>query len=64
MKARLLIDNASPEKSCFVVDLVCFISPCTQADVSLNATRTEAYIYRNRRKSGSMQFVKAKEGGS
>ena len=30
MKARLVrmfhFDNASPEKSCFVVDLVCFVS--------------------------------------
>ena len=32
-------DNASPENSCFVVDLVCFISLCLLVDVFLNAAR-------------------------
>ena len=31
-------DNASPEKSCFVDGLVCFISLCLLVFVSLNAT--------------------------
>ena len=34
-------DNASPEKSCFVGDLVCFISLCLLIFVSLNATRRD-----------------------
>ena len=34
-------DNASPENSCFVVDLVCFISLCLRVAVFLNATRTD-----------------------
>jgi len=33
--------NTSPEKSCFVVDLVYFISPCLRGTVSLNATRRD-----------------------
>ena len=32
-------DNTSPEKSCFVVDLVCFIPLCLRVVVFLNATR-------------------------
>ena len=32
-------DNASPEKSCFFDDLVCFISLCVRVYVLLNATR-------------------------
>ena len=32
-------DNASPEKSCFVDGLVCFISLCLLVFVFLNATR-------------------------
>ena len=32
-------DNASPEKSCFVDGLVCFISLCLLVLVFLNATR-------------------------
>ena len=31
-------DNASPEKSCFIVDRICFISLCQQVVVFLNAT--------------------------
>ena len=34
-------DNASPEKSCFVVDLFCFISLCLRVAVFLNATRKD-----------------------
>ena len=34
-------DNASPEKSCFVVDLVHFISLCLRVVVFLNATSRE-----------------------
>ena len=47
MNARLVsllmscFDNASPEKSCFVVDLVCFISLCLRVALFLNATRRD-----------------------
>ena len=34
-------DNASPEKSCFVDGLVCFISLCLRVFELLNATRKE-----------------------
>ena len=34
-------DNASPEKSCFVDCLVCFISLCLLGFVFLNATRRD-----------------------
>ena len=33
--------NASSEKSCFVVDLVCFILLCLRVAVSLDATRRD-----------------------
>ena len=42
MKVRLrCFDNASPEKSCFVDGLVCFISLCLLVFVFLNATRRD-----------------------
>ena len=34
-------DNASPEKSCFVDGLVCFISLCLLVFVFLNASRRD-----------------------
>ena len=34
-------DNASPEKSSFVLDLFCFISLCLRVAVFLNATRKD-----------------------
>ena len=34
-------ENASPENSCFVVDLICFISLCLLVFVFLNATRRD-----------------------
>ena len=34
-------DNASPEKTCFVDGLVCFILPCLLVFVFLNATRRD-----------------------
>ena len=34
-------DYASTEKSCFVVDLICFISLCLRVAVFLNATRRD-----------------------
>ena len=34
-------DHASPGKSCFLVDLVCFISLCLRVAVFLNATRRD-----------------------
>ena len=47
MKVRLVrprcfvLTNASPEKSCFVDGLVCFISLCLRVFEFLNATRRE-----------------------
>ena len=35
------LDNASPEKSCFVDGVVCFISLCLLAFVFVNATRRD-----------------------
>ena len=35
------VDNVSPEKSCFVDGLVCFISLCLRGFEFLNATRRE-----------------------
>ena len=37
-------DIASPEKSCFVVDLVCFISLCLRFAVFLNTTRRDVNL--------------------
>ena len=37
-------DIASPEKSCFVVDLVCFISLCLPFAVSLNTMRRDVNL--------------------
>ena len=37
----LCFDNTSPEKSCFVDGLVCFISLCLLFFVFLNATRRD-----------------------
>ena len=37
-------DNASPEKSCFVVDLFCLISLCVRVAVFLNATRKDSNL--------------------
>ena len=58
-------DNASPEKSCFVDCLVCFISLCLLVFVFLNATRRDRNIIvqrlRLRGKSGSMEFAETKE---
>ena len=34
-------ENASPENSCFAVDLFCFISLCLQVAVFLNATKRD-----------------------
>ena len=34
-------DNASPDKSCFVDGLVCFIALCLPVFVFLNATRRD-----------------------
>ena len=36
-----LFDNVSPENSCFVVDVVCFISLCIQVAVFMNATKRD-----------------------
>ena len=36
--AKICFENASPENSCFVVDLFCFISLCVRVAVFLNAT--------------------------
>jgi len=55
MKARLVpapcFDNASPEKSFFFDDLVCFISPCLGV-----------FVFTSKAENiGSMQFVETKE---
>ena len=39
--SMLCFYNTSPEKSCFVIDLVYFISLCLQVAVSLNVTRRD-----------------------
>ena len=61
-------DIASPGKSCFRVDLVCFISLCLRFAVFLNATRRDVNLPRTplklRENSGSMQFVETKERSS
>ena len=38
---RLCFENASTENSCFVVDLLCFISICLRVAVFLNAKRRD-----------------------
>ena len=42
-------DNASPEKSCFVDSLVCFISLCLRVFEFLNATRREGNLPQERK---------------
>ena len=43
-EARMVcFDSTSRGKSCFVVDLVCFISLCLRVAVSLNAMRRDRY---------------------
>ena len=41
-------DNASPEKSCFVDGLVCFISLCLRVFEFLNATRRKSNLPQER----------------
>ena len=36
--SMICFENASPETSCFVLDLFCFISLCVRVAVFLNAT--------------------------
>ena len=44
-EARMVcFDSTSPGKSCFVVDLVCFISLYLRVAVSLNAMRRDRYL--------------------
>ena len=54
-------ENASPENSCFVVDLFRFISMCLRVAVFLNATRRDRilppFTSNIRENSGLMQFV-------
>ena len=60
-------DNASSEKSCFVVDLVCFVLLCLRVAVFLNATRRDRNLpdcLPLTESSGSMQFVEMKERSS
>ena len=57
-------DNGSPERSCSLVDLVCFISLCLRVAVLLNATRRDRNFppFASKRKCNrSMQFVETKE---
>ena len=37
----ICLENASPENSCLVLDLFCFISLCVRVAVFLNATRRD-----------------------
>ena len=60
-------DNASPEKSCFVVDLFCFISLSLRVAVFLLMRRERIEIFHRsplRENSGSMQFVETKKRSS
>ena len=56
-------DNASPEESCFVDGLVCFISLCLLVFAILNATRRDRNCQRSRLREnrGSMGFAETKE---
>ena len=57
-------DNVSPEKACFIVNLVCFILQWLRVAVFLNAARKDKLIFHRsplRENSGSMQFVEKKE---
>jgi len=55
--------NASPVKSCFVIDLVYFISLCLRVAVSLNATRRDSNFSTVRLVS-LMKMVETKERSS
>ena len=59
-------DNASLQKSCLFVDLVCFFSLGLRVAVFLNATRSDGSVHclPLKGKSGSMQFVETKERSS
>ena len=39
--SMICFENASPENSCFVLDLSCFILLCVRVAVFLNATRRD-----------------------
>ena len=47
-KVSWVFDNSSPETSCFIDDLVCFILMCLQVFVFLNTTRSEIFHRRER----------------
>ena len=57
------LDNASPEKFCFVDGLVCFISLCLLVFVFLNDTRRDRNCpaFASKENSGSMEFAETKE---
>ena len=59
-------ESASPENSCFVVALFCFISLCLRVPVFLNATRRDRNLppFTSRENSGSMQFVETEKRSS
>ena len=59
-------ENASPEDSCFFVDLFCFISLWLRVAVFLNATRRIEIFHRSplKENSGSIQFVETKKRSS
>ena len=59
-------DNVSPEKACFVVNLVCFISLGMWLRVILFLRERILTFHRSplRENSGSMQFVEKKERSS
>ena len=59
-------DSASPENSCFVVDLLCINSLCLRVAVALNATRRDINLppLTSKGNSGSFQFVETKKRSS
>ena len=57
--SMICFENASPENSCFVLDLFCFISLCVRVAVFLNATRRDRNLppFTTMGNNGSMQFA-------
>ena len=66
LRCKFCFDNASLQKSCLFVDLVCFFLLGLRVDVFLNATRSDRSVrcLPLKGKSGSMQFVETKERSS
>ena len=65
--SMICFETASPENSCFIVDLFCFISVLFRVAVFLNATREGLEIFHRsplRENSWSMQFVETEKKSS